>query len=102
MKRGEVWWLHDPDRKPRPVCILTRTEAIPVLHEVLIIPATTRRRGIKTEVPLDLEDGVPRPCVLSLDNLRPAPKVWLLRRVTSLSPIRMHEVCEALRLATGC
>jgi mRNA interferase MazF len=102
VKRGEVWWLHDPERKPRPVCILTRTEAVRVLHEVLVVPATTRPRGIHTEVPLDADDGMPRPCVLTLDNLRPAPKAWLLRQITTLSPARMHQVCEALRLATGC
>jgi mRNA-degrading endonuclease toxin of MazEF toxin-antitoxin module len=27
MRRGEVWWYERPDRKRRPVLVLTRTEA---------------------------------------------------------------------------
>lgn len=102
MKRGEVWWLHDPDREPRPVCILARDEVIPVLTEILVVPASTTRRGIKTEVALDPGDGMHKPCVLTLDNLRPARRALLLNRITTLSPARMSEVCAALRIATGC
>lgn len=102
MRRGEVWWFHEPDRKPRPACILTRDEAIAVLTYVHVVPATTRIRGIATEVPLDAEDGMSQPCVLSLDSLITAPKAFLTERITKLSPARMHQVCQALEVAAGC
>jgi mRNA interferase MazF len=102
VRRGEIWWVHRPNRKPRPHCILSRDEAIPVLRDVVVVPATTRRREIDTEVPLDPDDGMPRPCVLAMDGLTLAPKAYLTERITTLSPARMHQVCEALRIATGC
>jgi mRNA interferase MazF len=101
VKRGEVWWWHEPDRKARPACIITRDEAIDVLLDVHVIPATTRVRGIATEVPLDEDDGMPKPCVLALDALTTAPKAHLIDRETVLSSARMHQLCEALRFATG-
>lgn len=102
MRRGEVWWLHQPDRKPRPACILTRDEAIPVLRRLVVVTATTKVRGIATEVGLDENDGMPRRCVLSLDNVLTVSKALLSDRITTLPSARMHQVCEALRIATGC
>jgi mRNA interferase MazF len=84
------------------VCVLSRDEAIPVLGKVLVAEATTTIRGIPTEVPLDEADGMPQSCVLSLDNLDRARKGALTDRITTLSPAKMHEVCEALAFATGC
>ncbi len=94
--------MHQEGAKPRPVCILTRNEAIRVLKRVIVAEATTTRRRIKSEVQLDESDGMPRGCVLALDNVLTTSKARLSRRITTLSPARMHEVCEALRFATGC
>lgn len=100
--RGEVWWYERPQVGARPYLILTRTEAIPVLNQVVAVPATRTVRGIPTEVPLDQADGMPHPCVLSLDNvvlIRPALCTTL---VTRLGPEKLDAVCVALRRATGC
>jgi mRNA interferase MazF len=102
VKRGEIWWLEEPDRSARPVCVLTRTEAIQALGQILVVPATTTVRRIDSEVALDRSDGMPKACVLSLDNTTLMPKEFLTREITTLSPARMHEVCEALRFATAC
>lgn len=102
MKRGEIWWREAPGRKRRPVCVVTRDVAIPVLSRVIVAPATTRRRHIDSEVPLETEDGMPVACVLSFDNLMLSREALLTERITTLSPARMHEVCQALRFATGC
>lgn len=101
MRRGEVWWYEEPDGR-RPACILTRDAVIPTLHSVIVVPATRTVRKIPTEVPLGQEDGMPEPCVLTLDNVLTVFKAQLTERVTTLSPIRMHEVCMALAVATGC
>ncbi len=102
MRRGEVWWYEPPGTKPRPVLILTRDEVIPLLRSVTCIPATTIRRGIPTEVELSLDDGMPRECVLSADNLTTVDAAFLTRWITDLGPAGLRSVCEAVRIATGC
>jgi mRNA interferase MazF len=62
--RGEVWWYHRPEQKPRPVLVITREEAIDNLHEILVVPATSTMRRIATEVSVDRDDGMPS-CIRS-------------------------------------
>ncbi len=102
VRRGEVWWYEEPDAKARPYLVLTRDEAIPVLNEVLAVPASRTVRGIRTEVPLARRDGMPRACCLGLDNLQLIPIRLCTRRITTLSDARMREVCVAHSAATGC
>ena len=82
--------------------MLTRTEAVPVLNQVLAAPATRTRRDIPTEVAIDETDGMPVSCVLSLDNLAPIRTALCTDRITSLSEDRMVAVCDALRHAVRC
>ncbi len=102
MNRGDVWWVDDPDAGRRPHLVLTRDQAISVLNTLICVPATRTVRGVATEVPLTREDGLPHDCVLSLDNLTLLPKAFLVERICGLRGDRMHEVCEALAIATGC
>jgi len=100
--RGEVWWYEHPRAGRRPFLVLTRSEAIAVLNQVLAVPATTTVRGIPTEVALDRTDGMPRACVLSLDNLALIRPALCTRRITTLSPEKLHAVCDSLHHATAC
>ncbi len=100
--RGEVWWAELPHVGRRPVVVLTRDEVVGALAAVIVATVTTRRRDLPTEVPLDVDDGMPRPCVISLDNVVTERKAHLVERITRLGPDRMHEVCRALSHATGC
>jgi mRNA interferase MazF len=84
------------------VLILTRAEAIPVLRRVIVAPLTRTIREIPTEVRLGKKDGMPDECVVSFDNLQVASRQRLGDPITSLSGARMHEVCRALAIATGC
>lgn len=102
MTRGEVWWLEDAEIGRRPACILTRPEAVPVLAAVVVALATTRIRGIRSEVELGPEHGMPRACALSLDNLRTVPKSILVERITTLHPAQMARLCISLSFAAGC
>ncbi|MGH2772336.1 MAG: type II toxin-antitoxin system PemK/MazF family toxin [Actinomycetota bacterium] len=97
-----MWWYEHPNGKPRPFLILTRDEAIPVLNQVLAVPATGTIRGIPTEVELDESDGMPQHCVLSLDNVTTIRTALCTRRITSLAPAKMRQVCQALSVATLC
>lgn len=100
-RRGEVWWVEMPEKR-RPVLVLTRDAAIPVLRSVLVAPVTRTVRGIRTEVALDQADGMPVSCVASLDNVTTADRAFMTTRITRLSPQRMRQVCEALANAVEC
>ncbi|MGH2750064.1 MAG: type II toxin-antitoxin system PemK/MazF family toxin [Actinomycetota bacterium] len=100
--RGEVWWYEDPRAGRRPFLILTRDEAIPVLNQVLAVPATRTVRGIPTEIPLGVSDGMPTECALTLDNVTLVRVALCTDRISQLRGERMQEVCEALRIATSC
>lgn len=102
VSRGDVLWLEAPDDKRRPACVLTRDAAIPVLRYVTVAFVTRTLRGLPTEVRLDADDGMPTECAINLDNVRVVPKALLTERITSLSGARMHDVCRALSVATGC
>lgn len=100
--RGEIWWGEAPDEKGRPYLILTRNEAVPVLRTILVAPITRTIRGIPTEVPVGVEEGLPAEGVAALDNVLTFPKTLLIRRMGALAPARRGEPCEALRAATDC
>src|SRR5205814_1605376 len=72
------------------------------LDALLAVPATRTTRQIPTEVVLDVDDGMPDECALSLDNLTLVPEELFSSRITRLSVERMSGVCRALTLASGC
>jgi mRNA interferase MazF len=102
VSRGDIWWAESPTRGRRPVIVLTRETAIPVLQRVMVVPATRTIRGIPSEVLLGTADGMPAECALTFDNIRTIRKAHLTERITRLSVDKMDEVCRALRFATGC
>jgi mRNA interferase MazF len=102
IRRGEVWWLEVPDSKRRPALILTRQVVLDRLSQVTVAAITTRQRGIPTEVALGVEQGMPRPCVVTLDNLHTIFRGYLTERITSLDEATMSLVCRALHVAVVC
>ncbi len=100
--RGEVWWYEHPDAKRRPYLVLTRSEAIGVLNQILAAPITGVVREIPTEVTLDRSAGMPSHCVITLDNVNLIRPTLCTERITTLPPDKMAAVCEELRVATAC
>ena len=72
------------------------------MQRVLVAPVTTRIRSVPSELPLDREDGLPRPCVASFDNLRPFPKAMLVRRVGAVRSERRHLLCAVAAATLDC
>jgi mRNA interferase MazF len=72
--RNDVFWadLGQPAGR-RPVCVLTRDAAIEVLTAVTCAPITRTVRGIKSEVEIGPEQGLPEACVISCDNVITIP-----------------------------
>lgn len=102
MNRGEVWWADLPVHGRRPVLILTRQAAIPLLTRLVVVPATRTIREIPTEVRLGTEDGMPDDCVLSFDNVVTVATARLSSRICLLGPERMEAVCQAWRDVVDC
>lgn len=75
MRRGEAYWADlGPPAGRRPVLILSRDAAIPVLSAIVVAPITRTIRTIASEVPLGKEEGLPEDCVASCDNVLTIPK----------------------------
>lgn len=101
MRRGEVYWADlGPPAGARPVVVLSRSIAIPVLSAVVIAPISRTIRDIASEVRLGTEQGLPEDCAASCDNLLTVPKDRFERSaVGSLDPQKAMELDGALRFA---
>ena len=100
MRRGEVWWAElPPPVGRRPVVLLSRDEAYAVRNLVTVAPVTTRIRGIRTEVRLGPEQGLPKPCVANLDTIATIPRAALGERVSLLPMETIQAINAAIRFA---
>jgi mRNA interferase MazF len=99
--QGDVWWA-EAEGKRRPVLVVTRSDAIPVLTRVVIAPITRTVRGVPTEISLGPDDGLPAECAASFDNVQPINRHLLTRRIATLNPARRHELCIALAALADC
>lgn len=98
--QGEIWWA-EAEGKRRPVLVVTRREAVPVLTWIVVAPVTRRVRHIPTEVALDESSGLGGPCAASFDNLQPIRKGFLTARV-GLLPGARTAICRALSALADC
>ncbi len=55
------------------MCVLTRDAAIDVLTSMTCAPITRTIRGIRSEVAIGPEQGLPEACVISCDNVITVP-----------------------------
>jgi mRNA interferase MazF len=102
MQRGEIWFAATPGGD-RPVLVLTRDPVAERIGSVLVAALTRTRRGLVSELDLTASgDGVPTDCVVNFDNLHTLARATFRRRVTTLSPARLADVCRVLAAATGC
>ncbi|MFZ0964560.1 MAG: type II toxin-antitoxin system PemK/MazF family toxin [Terriglobia bacterium] len=101
--RGEVrlYQFPRPDKR-RPVVVLTRESALAYLSAVTVAPITSTLRGVPSEVRLTEADGMKGACAVNLHNVVTVSKANLGRRVATLSPERMKEICAALGFSLGC
>jgi mRNA interferase MazF len=101
VSRSEIYWADlGPPAGRRPVCVLTRDPAISVLTAVTCAPITRTIRGIRSEVEIGVEEGLPEACVISCDNIMTIPIADLDRNpVGSLDEIKRAQLDRALRYA---
>jgi mRNA interferase MazF len=101
VNRGDVWDADVPGVDRRPVVVLTRDEAIPVLSRVTIAPITRTIRGIPSEVPVGPAEGLDGDCVVSCDNIATVPQSALARRRGRLGPELVRRLDAAILVALG-
>ena len=100
--QGDIWLMETPNAKRRPVLIVSRNEAIPVLNNVVIAPITSTLRAIATCILLGPEEGLDHESVASFDNLASVPKSVLTRQLGTLGPIGRTKICAALEALADC
>ena len=98
--QGEIWWAEAEDKR-RPVLVVTRSEAIPVLTWIIVAPVTRTVRDIPTEIPVGPEQGLPAESAASFDNLQPIRRTLLTHRVGGLTHPR-PEIRGALSALADC
>ncbi len=102
MRRGEVWWADlPPPTGHRPVVLISRDEAYVYRELVTVAPVSRRIRGIRAEVPLGPEDGLPTSCAVNLDSINTIPKDALQRYIVSLRIEKLQAVDSAIHFALG-
>lgn len=98
-----MWWCELPEVSRRPVVVLSRDDAIPMLRRAIVAPCTTTIRGLKSEVVLKPgDDPVPLRSAANLDSVENVPIATLTDHLGRLSDVRMREICDALAVAVDC
>jgi mRNA interferase MazF len=81
--------------------VVSRTGAARVRPVVTIAPVTRTIRGIASELPLGLDDGLRVRSVASCDTLETVSKRRLTRRIGALDSHKLVALDDALRYALG-
>lgn len=100
--QGELWLLETPNDKNRPVLVVSRNEAIPVLNNVVVAPITSTIRHIPTCVPVGPDQGIDHDSVATFDNMAAVPKTLLTTKLGSLGFPAREVICSALRALADC
>jgi mRNA interferase MazF len=79
--------------------VLTRDAAIDVLLAITCAPITRTIRGIRSEVEVGPDEGLPEPSVISCDNLLTVPKNEMAAPVGRLDLDARTRLDQALRYA---
>ena len=98
--RGDVW---DVDLEPvvRPVVVISRAAAIPVLSRLNCVAVTHTARGHVAEVELTSAHGLDDHSFANCDWIVNVPKHDFLRRRGALDPITVRRLDVALLIALG-
>lgn len=99
VNRGDIFDADLPEFGVRPVLVVTRQVAIPVLSAITAALVTSTVRGIASEIPLNSEHGLDHGSVASCDNLIAIEKVALGRRRGTLAFEDLARLDDALRFA---
>lgn len=100
LRQYEIWWADLPGPAgERPLLLLSRDDAYDYLNRFLVAEITSSARDVPVELWVGTPEGLPKPCVVNLDNLNTVARRRLVRRMGALSSERHWEVKQALGYA---
>jgi mRNA interferase MazF len=100
--QGELWLMEPPNALARPVLIVSRDAAIPVLNNIVVAPVTSTIRTIPTCIAVGRDEGIDHDSVATFDNLSEVPKSVLTIRLGSLGTGGRQRMCDALQALADC
>lgn len=100
--QGELWLMETPNQKRRPVLVVSRDEAIPVLNNIVVAPVTSTVRDIPTCILVGPEQGIDHDSVATFDSLAAVPKSVLTTRLGRLGISGRRQICDALDALANC
>jgi mRNA interferase MazF len=85
--------------KSRPVLVLTREIVRPQLNTVTVAPITTTVRGLSTEVPCGVANGLERSSAVACDHITTIPVGNLGRQIGRLFDHQERALTQAIHAA---
>lgn len=82
--------------------VLTRDPLADRLEGVVAVACTRTIRGLRSELRLGPEDGMPDDWVANFDTVHTIRRRSFRTRITTLGNQRLNEACAALSHALGC
>lgn len=100
LRRNDVAWADlGPPAGRRPVVVLTRDVAIPLLDRIVVVPVTRTRRGIATEIILGRDEGLREESVAACDTILTVPRRVVGPRIGRLGMEKRAALDAAIRFA---
>lgn len=103
VNRGEIWmYTFRPPDKKRPVLVIARQVLLDVLETAIVVPISTKQHGSPTEVELGVAEGLKATCCANFSNVQTVRQRDLVRFVGTIKSDKLHRICHAVAIATGC
>jgi len=103
IRRGEIrQYRFKSSDKLRPVLIISRQEAIELLHTVMVAPITSTIHGAPSELILGIDEGLKNDSAINFDHIQTVEKSKLHTFIGALSEERLERICRPLGIAVGC
>lgn len=103
MRRGNVYRVRKPEQDPkshRSFVVVSRQALINSGYSTLICaPIYSEGDGLETQVAVGPDEGLLHDSWIVCDNLRSVRKSDLTQYIGSLSPVKLDELNQALRVA---
>ena len=103
MQRGEIYRVRRPANDPRSsraFMIVSRDEFLTAPYSTVVgIPVYSNATGVHTEVPVEVNEGLPHESVLRCDEITSVPKARLTDFVGTFPANRLPELHAAILLS---
>lgn len=95
----DIHIVQTQEGKERPAVVLTRALALPHANWIVVVPITSTRRGLRSEVSVGTESTIDHESVINCDNIQSVPRWALGRRIGQLTIGQDRQLTEAIRHA---